>query len=157
MKRRFSYLVLFLFIAVALGCNKASSLIGKAYMRTKDGKVLVKVPRGWALDDNQMCHKDDYKIGLILEGPIEEDFETMVDAVSSDFGTEIVSREYIQVDGYDAIKDLLRSTDGTYVLAVYINRGDKFTEVSFSAESENAYNSIKNDIDESISSIEIKD
>mgnify|MGYP002620039281 CR=1 FL=1 len=121
------------FAVVLLGCGPAGERAG-GVMQDPTLGVSLQAPSGWRVQSASpdMASKGD-STGLILEERmLGRSFEEVVDALTSEFGAELLSRAPRTINGHDAVEAIIHYPQGgSKALKMYIHKEPSVIEVSF--------------------------
>jgi hypothetical protein len=117
----------------AWGCGQGGSPATPTMQDPTLG-VSLQAPAGWQVRSTEpgMATKGD-STGIILEEPMHgRVFEDFVTELTTEFGAEVISRDSIQVNGHEAIQEVIEFPNaGSKALKVYIHKPPNLVEVSF--------------------------
>ncbi len=141
-----------LFMLIVCGANGVSD---KNKMAIPELGVSINIPKGWQLDNPQMCHQGD-NTGLLMEEELEGlPFRTATLQMSKEFGNTVISENPLIIDGHKAIKVVADTSAGDRLIRIYINKGEKMVVISF-VILKDEYPANKSRVEKSIKSIKIK-
>ncbi len=153
---RASQLIVIAFAALLVwGCGGKQGS-NKAKMEIASLGVSMNIPRGWVLDNPQMCHKGRCCTGVLMDEPIGEGgFEDAATKMSKEFGSKILSQRTTTIGGHKAIIAHLQGPEGGNVLRVYVEYGDRIVWASFMIGEGEPYSRYEADLMRSVKSMKL--
>ena len=152
-------ILLFISMLFFIGCGDQSSPISAAGGKTMtlpEFGFSVEIPPGWQRDDAQLCHSGD-NTGLVMAEPlVNNDYDKTVSQISREFDSEVLYEEDLKIPGSKGTVCHLRTPGGVYCIRGYVLHGKHVILVSYSLESKEAFESSKNAIQKSLSTIKFK-
>lgn len=145
----------FLALSSVPGCDSETGT-DKNTLEIPELGVSMTIPAGWVRDDSGLCHKDEYTGILMSEDINGKTFEQFAYELSTAFGSEIMSKRTLKIDGYDAIEVVARSPSaGSVIIGRYVLKGTKVIYASF-VTSINDYSKYQSAIQKSLESMKIR-